>query len=455
MRFRTWPVAALGFLGLLLLFALSLTAAAGRVENIYSRLDARNTYHRDVDAKLIQLRSDIQRSSIVVRDYLLEHDPVQAAAYRTRLVDLRAATAATIDQLSALTGTSGDAGSTVGLRANLEAYWQAYDPLLAWSASERLTRSSAFLRNEVLPRRNAVLTLVQEIERLNNRNLALEREAAAGRHASIQTALDRLLYQTLGLGLLLATAIVVRLRVLEQRASEQRVAAEQAEQRMRQLSLQLVAAQEEERRKLSRELHDHVGQMLTALRMELGRIERLRMPDNTPVSEAVSESRQIVDAMVRTVRDLALGLRPSMLDDLGLNAALGWHVRDFERRFGVQVDLDFDERLDALPDQYRTCLYRVVQEALTNCARHSGAGHVELKLRQDGGLILITIADDGVGMKPAARHTGLGLRGIEERVRELDGVMTVGTSPKGGTQLVIELPMRAGSEGRSLASIAG
>lgn len=455
MRFRTWPVAALGFLGLLLLFALSLTAAAGRVENIYSRLDARSTYHRDVDTKLIQLRSDIQRSSIVVRDYLLEHDPVQAAAYRTRLVDLRAATVATIDQLSALTGTSGDAGSTVGLKANLEAYWQAYDPLLAWSASERLTRSSAFLRNEVLPRRNAVLTLVQEIERLNNRNLALEREAAAGRHASIQTALDRLLYQTLGLGLLLATAIVVRLRVLEHRASEQRVAAEQAEQRMRQLSLQLVAAQEEERRKLSRELHDHVGQMLTALRMELGRIERLRMPDNTPVSEAVGESRQIVDAMVRTVRDLALGLRPSMLDDLGLHAALGWHVRDFERRFGLQVDLDFDERLDALPDQYRTCLYRVVQEALTNCARHSGAGHVELKLRQDGGLILITIADDGVGMKPASRHTGLGLRGIEERVRELDGVMTVGVSPKGGTQLTIELPMRAGSEGRSLASIAG
>jgi signal transduction histidine kinase len=455
MRFRTWPVAAFGFLGLLVLLALSLGTASSRVENIYSRLDARSAYHRQVDGLLRDLRSDLQRSGIVVRDYLLEQEPAQALTYRNRLAELRVSTIETIDQLGALTGSSTDGDSIEGLRAGLADYWKAYDPVFRWSPADRLTRSAAFLRAEVLPRRNAVLAIVQEIERLNDRNLAAARDAAAGRNASIQAALDRLLWQTLGLGLLVAAGSVLRLRVLERRAREQRRAALDAENRMRQLSQQLVAAQEEERRKLSRELHDHVGQMLTALRMELGRMERLRTPTNAPLFHAIVESRALVDAMVRTVRDLALGLRPSMLDDLGLQSALEWHVRDFTRRYGLAVDLRIDAGLDGLPDQYRTCIYRVVQEALTNCARHSGAGRVEVALRQTGPLLTITVADDGVGMYPAPRTAGLGLRGIEERIRELDGHMTIGTSPAGGTLLTLAVPVRPASEEQRLAGLAG
>ena len=456
MRFRTWPVAALGFLGLLALFALSLAAASRRVEGIYSRLDARNAYHRDVAAKLVQLRSDIQRSSIAVRDYLLERDPVQALTYRNRLAELRASTTQTIQQLELLTAPHTPGDSAGNLRAPLEEYWRAYDPVFVWSGAERLERSSSFLRTAVLPRRNAVLALVQEIERLNDRNLAAEREAAAGRHAEIQAALTRSLWQTIGLGLIVAAGAVLRLRVLERRADEQRVAAQEAENRMRQLSQQLVAAQEEERRKLSRELHDHVGQMLTALRMELGRIERLRMPHNTPVSEAVAESRELVDAMVRTVRDLALGLRPSMLDDLGLQSALEWHIRDYTRRFGLHVDLRIEGLDRELPDQYRTCIYRVVQEALTNCARHSGATRVAVSLRQAAGELVIAIEDDGVGMPQAAQRQGLGLKGIEERVRELEGSMSIGTSAAmGGTEVKLTLPTGGASKERTVAGLAG
>lgn len=455
MRFQTWPVAALGFLGLLLLFALSLTAAAGRVQSIYNRLDARNAYHRDVTAKLGQLRSDLQRSGIVARDYLLEQDETVALGYRNRLAELRKTTAATIEELGMLTGASGDGESVRGLRARLDEYWKAYDPLFEWTAAEKVSRSAAFLRSEVLPRRNAVLAIVQEIERLNDRNLEAERAVVAERHASIQAALDRLLWQTLGLGLLLAAGTAIRLAALERRAEEQRRDAQAAEARMRQLSQQLVAAQEEERRKLSRELHDHVGQMLTALRMELGRIERLRMPANTPVAEAVAESRTLVDAMVRTVRDLALGLRPSMLDDLGLQSALEWHVRDFTRRSGLAVDLEVHANLDGLPDQYRTCIYRVVQEALTNCARHSGARRVRIDFRERNRALAITVADDGVGMEPVPRTAGLGLRGIEERVRELDGTMSIGRSSLGGTLLTISLPLGAPSGESTLARVAG
>ena len=134
------------------------------------------------------------------------------------------------------------------------------------------------------------------------------------RQEEFSAELHRLLWGSLILGLVVALTAVIRLRVLERRSEHEREVAEEAEHLMRQLSQQLVAAQEEERKKLSRELHDHVGQMLTALRMELGRIDRLRSSSDSRVAGAVAEGRQLVDDMVRTVRDLALGLRPSMLD---------------------------------------------------------------------------------------------------------------------------------------------
>ena len=112
--------------------------------------------------------------------------------------------------------------------------------------------------------------------------------------------------------------------------------------------------------------------------MELGRIERTRPTRATrAIGAAVTECRLLVDQMFRTVRDLALGLRPSMLDDFGLQPALEWHVRDFTRRYGVDVELEVAGDLDALPDRYRTCVYRSIQEALTNCVRHAQAHSIK------------------------------------------------------------------------------
>jgi signal transduction histidine kinase len=215
-----------------------------------------------------------------------------------------------------------------------------------------------------------------------------------------------------------------------------------------------VAAQEEERKNLSRELHDHVGQMLTALRMEIGRIDRLRLsgdrvrPDasletspRSGIGGAVAECRKLVDDMVRTVRDLALGLRPSMLDDFGLQPALEWHVRDFGRRFGIPVELSVDGNLDLLPEQHRTCVYRSVQEALTNCVRHARASRIDVSVVRKGDGLTVTVADNGVGFNPAQRAGGLGLRGIEERVRDLHGILTIRSATGAGTTLTMTVPL--------------
>lgn len=456
MRFRTWPVAALGLGGLLALVAISLLTASHRAQDIYTELDQLNTYHREVEAKFRRLRSDIHLSGILIRDYLLDTQPELGSEYRTRVAEYRRTNLATFKELRALARRDGwDDHRTEALQIRLDDYWRVYEPLFDWKPAERLNQSALFLRTEVIPRREAVLTLAREIEDLNNANLAAQRAEVTRRQDAFRSDLRRLLWQSLLLGLVVAVSAVVRLSVLERRSEEQREIAEQAEREMRRLSAQLVATQEEERKKLSRELHDHIGQMLTALRLEIGRIDRLHVPAGTAAGEAVVEARQIVDKMVHTVRDLALGLRPSMLDDFGLQPALEWHVRDFTRRCGLDVDLTIAGNLDGLPDPHRTCVYRTVQEALTNCVRHARATRVDIRVTATDAGLDVSIADNGVGMDDPPARTGLGLRGIEERARDLDGTLTIGSTPGGGTALTIHIPYVAPTSEVPLARAAG
>jgi signal transduction histidine kinase len=205
-----------------------------------------------------------------------------------------------------------------------------------------------------------------------------------------------------------------------------------------------VNTQEEERKSLSRELHDHVAQVLTGLKMALGRVERIAAPVDARVGPAVAECKGLVDDMFNTVRGLALGLRPSMLDDFGLQAALEWHVRDFTGRSAMNVDLKMEGDFDALPDKHRTCLYRVVQEALTNCVRHAHAENIRVSVQAQGGCLQVSVTDDGVGLNPGRHRNGLGLRGIDERVRELDGTMAILQEAGGGTTVAVRLPLPAG-----------
>jgi signal transduction histidine kinase len=456
MRFRTWPVAALGLGGLLLLVIVSVLVASRRAQEIFSQLDQLNAHHRQVETKLRQLRSDVHLSGIFVRDYLLDTERERAPEYRSRLAEFRTNNLATTTELRALLhGDRADLDRINSLDAKLDEYWQTFEPLFDWTPAEKLTQSARFLRQQVLPRREAVLNIAEEIEALNNANLAAQRTEVTRRSDSFRTDLHRLLWQSLLLGALVAITAVVRLRVLERRSEDQRALAEDAERQMRELSQQLVATQEEERKKLSRELHDHVGQMLTALRMELGRIDRLRAPAESGVAGAVAECRQLVDAVVHAVRDLALGLRPSMLDDFGLSPALEWLVRDVSRRSGIDVELRVDGDVETLADQYRTCVYRAVQEALTNCVRHANAHHVQVTIRGVPSGLDVSIVDDGTGLNPARRYSGLGLRGIEERVRELGGTMAIRGATGVGTTLTLHLPVPSPGVEERLARAAG
>jgi len=453
MRLRSWLVAAVGLGSLLLLIAVSVLTASRKAQDIYTQLDQLNTHHHEVDAKLRRLRSDVNLSGIFVRDYLLDIAREHAPEYRQRLAEFREGNMSTLAELRAL--AEPHEGHIHSLQAQLEEYWQTFDPFFDWAVTEKIFRSANFLRKEVVPRRDAVLAIAQEVEELNNANLARQRAEVTRRHTAFRNDLRRLLWQSVLLGLVVALTVVFRLRVLERRSEEQRAIAEEAERQTRQLSQRLVATQEEERKSLSRELHDHVAQVLTALRMELGRIERGRPAADARLGAAVSECKLLVDKMFRTVRDLALGLRPSMLDDFGLRAALEWHARDVTRRYGIDIELNVGGEFDALPDRHQTCVYRAIQEALTNCVRHARAHSITVNVTGHDAGLNVSVSDDGIGFDLALRRDGLGLRGLEERVKELDGDMTITSAIGQGTTITMHLPLPVSMTEVRLARAAG
>lgn len=441
MRFRTWLVAAIGMVGLLLLIVVSILTTSRKAQEIYTQLDQLNAHHQEVDTKLRRLRSDVNLSGIFVRDYLLDVARERAPEYRDRLAEFRETNTSTVAELLELDASHAE--RIRNLESQLDDYWQTFEPLFDWTVNEKIFRSALFLRQEVVPRREAILAIAQDIEQLNNANLATQRAEVTRRQTVFREDLHRVLWQTVLVGITVALIVVLRLRILERRSDQQRAAAEEAERQMRLLSQEREAAREEERKHLSRELHDHVAQVLTALRMEFGRIERARAPGDTRIGAAVAEGKNLIDTMCRTVRDLALGLRPSMLDDLGLQAALEWQVRDCISRYGANVELIVRGDFDSMPDRHRTCVYRAVQEALTNCVRHAKACFVNVSVVSCNDRLELSVTDDGIGFDPARCPGGLGLRGIEERVKELHGFMRVSSVAGKGTTLTIGLPLQA------------
>jgi GAF domain-containing protein len=210
------------------------------------------------------------------------------------------------------------------------------------------------------------------------------------------------------------------------------------------LAMRLMDAQEEERRRIARELHDQVGQTLTALKLSL----EMSADQATPaLGNELLDSSHLVDELINQVRTLSFELRPSSLDDMGLGMALMARVRDVRQRTGLDIDLHLPDPLPALPPEVETAAYRIVQEALTNVVRHAQASRVSIRLSVADGKLSLDVSDDGIGFEVDQdwfdRETGqgFGLLGIQERAERLGGHAHLYSQPGRGTSLYVEIPI--------------
>jgi signal transduction histidine kinase len=217
-----------------------------------------------------------------------------------------------------------------------------------------------------------------------------------------------------------------------------------AEEALRGFSRQLIRAQEAERQSIARELHDQIGQLLTAIRINL---ETIRDPSTgAPSDPLIDEGVALVDQATQQVRDLSFDLRPSLLDDLGLTAALHWYVDRYKQRTGIHTTtLICPESQIRLPRELETSCFRIIQEALTNVARHAQAKNVSIDVRTVNGDLSLSIKDDGMGFNSnsptnGVSPTSLGLRGMEERVRGLGGKLEIKSAPQKGTEVRVYFP---------------
>ncbi len=211
------------------------------------------------------------------------------------------------------------------------------------------------------------------------------------------------------------------------------------ESKLRELAVALQNAREEEGKRIARELHDQLGQAMTALQLDLGWLGRNLPPESTQAHQRLAAARALVDENLQLARRLSSELRPSLLDDLGLPAAIGWLCRDFERRAAIRCTLHVPDTPGALTEPQSTALFRVLQEALTNVARHARAEQVEVRLDLGPGGAVLGVHDDGVGISEGSPR-GLGLLGMQERLRAVGGELEVEGRPGGGTTVRARLP---------------
>jgi len=437
---RTSPLLVAGFSALIALILISGLALRQRVERIHAQVIETMRAYADLDRIMAELRFQTLSLAIDFRDFLLEESTDRIPERQSNLVERHEQLLAALEDMDHLPASNPAAARE--LRRQIDSYWETINTVLHW----RQTRKDwiSLIRAGTLPGRRAVLDQAARMASINRALLDERQNSLQDALNATESYLIRVLVLVLILGLVISAVTFWRTNQLERGAELNRLDLERLSGELRRLSQELVRVQEAERKSLSRELHDEVGQMMTAMRMELGNAESFLPTSPEQAIAHMKSAAGLAEQTLRSVRSLARGLRPSMLDELGVGPALNWLAREFTRHTSIQVHLTADDSLDHLPESYRTCIYRIVQEALTNCARHSHATEVYLDIKRVDNILHMTISDNGSGFDVNKQVKGIGLLGMKERVKELDGELDIVSSPGEGTRLKVQVPLGTG-----------
>lgn len=323
-----------------------------------------------------------------------------------------------------------------------------YISILAAKPSERERQAQNLIASRALPLQKQALDWSGKLQAWNQERFQHADQTLVTDFQRLQGGLSRVLVIGFGSGLLLVVGSMGYIVRLERQTRHRYVQLARSQHELQQLSSRLVDAQETERRSLSRELHDEIGQALGALLVDIGRLATALSHDRPEVKTQLDNMKSVAERTFQEVRNIALLLRPSMLDDLGLVAALEWQAREVSRRSEIEVTVESENVPEDLPDDYRICIYRLVQEALNNAVRHSGARNAKVAVGHSANFITVRVTDDGRGFDPN-RTRGLGILGMEERVNRLGGAFTAASKPGQGATIAAELPFPPQSGNRS------
>lgn len=427
-----------GFLGLLCLLGFAGFYSLHALRQV-ARTDDESTreFVKRSDA-LEMIRQNAYTSTSRVRDFLLDREPKAPQVHRQDAVEAWTRALSAVKAYSAVSPEA-QRPAFQQLRLSMEAYWHVAEPALSWRDTKREVDGYDLLAEQLTPRRDEFLHLCDELRRANE----LDLRAAIEHSASLISLLQQRLAMVVLLALLIGAAlagITLHYFMRLERAASQRYEASIADRaQLEALSTRLLEIQEEERRRISRELHDEAGQALSGLLVDVANASAEIQHDQPSLKERMASIKRSAESTLSSIRNLSLLLRPSMLDDLGLIAALRWQARETARRSGMEVAVLAEDYNLELPDEYRTTIYRVVQEALNNAARHSEAKNVSILVRAEARRLLVLIQDDGKGFDPDTTK-GMGLLGMQERIAHLNGQMEVESGVGQGVVVRIELP---------------
>jgi signal transduction histidine kinase len=402
------------------------------------------------------VRSQVLLGSVYVRDALLDPDSQEVERYREDVEASYGQIDQALQRYVPVLDSGAERERVARLRQELEAFLATAREVLDSDPARWRVEARRLLRR-IVPRREAVFRVSEEVQALNRAAFVQEQNEIA----EIYAAAQRRIWEGHGLALAMSFAIAFlatrHAGRLEQKLQRQRRQEAENALDLQRLSAKLVNVQEDERRVIARELHDEIGQALTATKLELAFAQRAIEARGGP-DTLLREAQSMTDTALSTVRDLSQLLHPALLDDLGLAAALDWYIRGYGRRNSVRINLSCEGMDERLASEIETAAYRIVQEALTNVSRHAHATTCSVRLIQRQGTLAIDVEDDGRGFDPEnlARSSPphLGLIGVRERVTQLRGIMRVESAPGRGTRLIIELPASSAQAVREPVDVA-
>ena len=384
----------------------------------------------------------IQSYDQAVQQYVAQTAADRDAEARHRLEQLTLQIDADFDRYPSVRDAEEDALLN-GMRRVFSQQQTLYITILAARPAERRRRADGMLAQHLVPVQKQILDWSGRLQAWNGERLEQSDRARVTQFANLQGSLSRVLAIGFGSGLLLVLGSMVYIVRLDRQIRTPYVELARSRLALQQLSARLVDAQETERRAISRELHDEVGQSLGALLVDIGRLSTTLSGERPEVKEQVNSLKSVAERTFQAVRNIALLLRPSMLDDLGLAAALEWQGREVSRRSEIEVSVESETVPEDLPDEHKISVYRLVQEALNNAVRHSGARNAKVVVERLAKSIVVRVTDDGRGFDPG-RSRGMGILGMEERVKRLGGTLRVESQTGKGATVTAELPIPAG-----------